>query len=108
MQFRYAAICLWVVSCAPTTAPQAPLASISNSAANPTAATLPPQSPDPAVLDEARKAVKAPDRSDEDRLLDAGRMPAETLAFFGVKRGARVLDLGVGRGYTTELIARIV
>ncbi|HSN97009.1 MAG TPA: hypothetical protein VLS89_01890, partial [Candidatus Nanopelagicales bacterium] len=31
-----------------------------------------------------RAAVDAADRSDADRALDAGRRPAETLAFFGI------------------------
>jgi len=53
-------------------------------------------------------AVAAPDRSDADRALDAGRFPAETLAFFGIHPGMRVAELGAGGGYTTELLARAV
>ena len=53
-------------------------------------------------------AVAAPDRSDADRALDAGRFPAETLAFFGIRPGMRVAELGAGGGYTTELLARVV
>jgi predicted methyltransferase len=52
--------------------------------------------------------VAAPDRSDADRALDAGRFPAETLAFFGIRPGMRVAELGAGGGYTTELLARVV
>ncbi len=55
-----------------------------------------------------RTAVGAPDRADADRVLDAGRHPAETLAFFGVAPGMRVAELGAGGGYTAELLARVV
>ncbi len=40
--------------------------------------------------------------------MDAGRHPAEMLAFFGVRPGMRVAELGAGGGYTTELLARTV
>ena len=52
--------------------------------------------------------MAAADRSDADRSLDAGRKPAELLAFLGVRPGMRVADLAAGRGYTTELLARLV
>ena len=52
--------------------------------------------------------VDAPDRSAEDRALDAGRHPAATLAFFGIQPGMRVAELGAGGGYTAELLARTV
>ena len=61
-----------------------------------------------AIPDFLRAAVAAPDRSEADRALDAGRKPAETLAFFGIQPGARVAELGAGGGYTTELLARVV
>jgi predicted methyltransferase len=60
------------------------------------------------VPDAIRTAVGAPDRSAEDRALDAGRHPAETLAFFGIAPGMRVAEIGAGGGYTTELLARVV
>lgn len=53
-------------------------------------------------------AVSAPDRSDADRKLDFGRRPVEMLAFFGIRPGMRVAELGAGGGYTTELLARVV
>ena len=52
--------------------------------------------------------LAAPDRSDEDRALDAGRHAAETLAFLGVAPGQKVAEIGAGRGYTAELLARAV
>ncbi len=60
------------------------------------------------IPDSIRAAVDAPDRSAADRALDAGRKPAEVLAFFGIGPGMHVADLGAGMGYTSELLARIV
>jgi len=56
----------------------------------------------------ANAVVAAADRSPEDRALDAGRKPAELLAFLGIRPGWRVADLGAGGGYTTELLKRAV
>ena len=52
--------------------------------------------------------VAAPDRSDADRQTDVRRQPAKILAFTGVKSGMKVLDMGAGAGYSTELMARAV
>lgn len=62
----------------------------------------------PELPPAVRAAVEATDRSADDRALDAGRRPAELLAFFGVRPGMRVAELGAGGGYTTELLARVV
>jgi predicted methyltransferase len=55
-----------------------------------------------------RAIVDAADRAPEDTKLDAGRKPAELLAFAGVKPGMKVAELAAGGGYTTELLARSV
>jgi predicted methyltransferase len=52
--------------------------------------------------------VAAADRSDADRQTDVRRQPAKLLAFTGVKSGMKVLDMGAGAGYSTELMARAV
>jgi predicted methyltransferase len=52
--------------------------------------------------------VAAPDRSDADRQTDQRRNPRELLAFTGARPGMRVLDMGAGGGYSTELLARAV
>jgi predicted methyltransferase len=62
----------------------------------------------PEVTPAVRAAVDAPDRSDKDRALDAQRHPAEVLTFLGIAPGQRVAELGVGGGWTTELLARVV
>jgi len=53
-------------------------------------------------------AINAPDRSPADKQLDAGRQPAQIMAFFGIAPGMKVADLFAGGGYTTELLSRIV
>jgi len=67
-----------------------------------------PTTIDPALLDTARAIVGSPDRSADDRALDAGRHPDRLLAFIGVRPGMRVAEIGAGLGYTTELLARAV
>ena len=66
----------------------------------------------PAASDDTRAraqaAVAAPDRMPEDRALDGGRKPVETLEFLQVRPGMKVAELGAGAGYTTELLARSV
>lgn len=70
-----------------------------------------------AAAQDARTANEAPDyeaiiasfdRSDADRQIDARRQPARMLAFTGVRPGMKVLDMGAGAGYSTELLARAV
>ncbi|HEY8090238.1 MAG TPA: SAM-dependent methyltransferase [Polyangiaceae bacterium] len=56
----------------------------------------------------ARAVVDAPDRTDDDRALDAGRHPAELLDFLHLGPGMRVAELVAGSGYTAELLARAV
>src|SRR5262249_11783729 len=57
---------------------------------------------------EIQAIIDSPDRNQADRETDKRRHPAEVLAFSGVKPGMSVLDVGTGRGYTAELIARAV
>jgi predicted methyltransferase len=66
------------------------------------------QTGDIAVTPEAQAIVDSPDRSEDDRETDVRRHPAQMLTFFGVQPGMNVLDIGAGRGYTTELLARAV
>lgn len=61
--------------------------------------------PVPAAL---QAIVAAPDRTEADRALDKGRHPGEMLAFFGIRAGMKVAELGAGGGYTAELLARAV
>jgi predicted methyltransferase len=49
----------------------------------------------------AATATRTPDNVE----LDASRKPAELLDFFGLKRGARVLDMFGANGYWAEIIA---
>src|SRR5438105_3552021 len=74
-------------------------------AAAPHAAQAPPK---PDAQSAWKAVIGAPDRSEKDRALDAGRHPAEMLEFLNLKGGMKVADLGAGGGYTTELMARAV
>jgi predicted methyltransferase len=75
----------------------------------------PPPPPPPAVYTPSadlpapiKAAIDAPDRSQKDRDLDAGRKPGEVFAFFKVAPGQKIGELFAGPGYSTELLARIV
>jgi predicted methyltransferase len=52
--------------------------------------------------------VTAPNRTDGDRQTDQRRDPLKLLVFTGAQPGMKVLDMGAGRGYSTELMARAV
>jgi len=52
--------------------------------------------------------MAAPDRSDADRAADKRRDPVPFLTFAGLRPGMKVLDMGAGAGYSTELDARAV
>jgi predicted methyltransferase len=96
---------------APTAGASAPAGSGAGSGASPGSASapeIPPYTPAADVPDAIRSAVTAEDRSDADRALDAGRKPAEVLAFFKIAPGQRVGEIFAGGGYTTEIIARVV
>ena len=61
-----------------------------------------------AVTPDYAAVIAAPDRSDADRQTDQRRQPAKMLAFTGARPGMKVLDMGAGAGYSTELLARAV
>jgi predicted methyltransferase len=52
--------------------------------------------------------LAAPDRSDADHNVDKRRDPLPFLQFAGPRPGMKVLDMGAGGGYSTELMARAV
>lgn len=49
--------------------------------------------------------LQAGNRSDEDKARDAGRKPADVVAFLGVKEGMKVLDVIAASGYYTEVLS---
>lgn len=53
-------------------------------------------------------AVAGPGRPADQIALDAGRKPAEVLAFLGLKPGDVAADIMAGSGYYTEIMARAV
>ena len=78
------------------------LAALSIAAANFAATAQDAKAPDYDAI------IASADRSDADRQTDGRRQPAKILAFTGVKPGMKVLDMGAGAGYSTELMARAV
>ena len=52
--------------------------------------------------------IAAPDRTEADLQTDKRRDPAMLLAFTGAHPGMKVLDMGAGGGYSTELMARAI
>jgi Na+/H+ antiporter NhaD/arsenite permease-like protein/predicted methyltransferase len=62
----------------------------------------------PEAPPSVRTVIEAPDRSAEDKALDAGRKPGALLAFCDVRQGARAAELAAAGGYTAELLARAV
>jgi predicted methyltransferase len=62
----------------------------------------------PARAQDYAAVLAAPDRSDADKTNDSRRKALDLLTFAGPKTGWRVLDMGAGAGYSTELMARAV
>src|SRR4051794_12267590 len=62
----------------------------------------------PAHAQDYAALLAAPDRTDADRQNDKRRDALKLLTFTGPKTGWRVLDMGAGAGYSTELMARSV
>jgi predicted methyltransferase len=62
----------------------------------------------PAPSANFAQIVAAPDRSEADRKNDERRKPVELYGFTGARPGMKVLDMGAGGGYSTELLARAV
>lgn len=62
--------------------------------------------PGPVQAGPALAAVlAAPHRTAEQRARDAHRRPAESLAFWGLRPGATVVEIGPGEGWWTEILA---
>jgi predicted methyltransferase len=68
----------------------------------------PPRAAAQAAAPDYAALMAAPDRSDGDRQVDKRRDPVPFLAFAGLRPGMKVLDMGAGAGYSTELDARAV
>jgi predicted methyltransferase len=99
---RFAPLFVLLAACSAPAAAPAPALEPAAKAAEPAAAP-----PSKAAEPAAAPSLGA-DRSEEDKALDAGRKPAEMLAFFGIRPGMHVAEICAGGGYTTELLARAV
>ncbi|MDB5713710.1 MAG: methyltransferase [Sphingomonadales bacterium] len=63
---------------------------------------------DPAVRAAIEAAVAAPTRTPGNRARDQYRHPAETLAFFGIKPGEKIVELWPSGGWYTEILTPFV
>lgn len=72
------------------------------------AVDIKPYTPGADVPQPIKDAIAATDRDDKDRALDAGRKPADVLAFWKIAPGQKVGELFSGGGATTEIVARVV
>jgi predicted methyltransferase len=54
---------------------------------------------------ELAAVLSAPHRTPEQRARDSYRRPAESLAFWGLRPGATVVEIGPGEGWWTEILA---
>lgn len=86
----HALLALTVGACA-STPPPAPA----------TATNIAPASDESAI----RAALATPARSEANRKRDVYRHPAETLAFFGLRKDMSVLEMWPGTGWYTEILA---
>lgn len=60
----------------------------------------------PAQAQDYRALLNAPDRSAADRENDKRRDPTDMLSFIQPRAGMKILDMGAGAGYSTDLMAR--
>ena len=70
-----------------------------------TSCTVVDKKVDPAAL---ASALQSGDRSDAEKQRDAGRKPAEVLAYLGIGEGMSVIDLVAAGGYYTEVLSYAV
>ncbi|HEX4477260.1 MAG TPA: SAM-dependent methyltransferase [Polyangiaceae bacterium] len=101
-------VALFSAACGGGGAPPATPAPVPESAVTVPAAPAASAAPSGKTATDYAAIIDAQDRDPEDRKLDAGRHPAEMLAFYGIAPGMKVAELGAGGGYTTELLARAV
>lgn len=63
---------------------------------------------DPQPSAAVRAAVSDAGRPEADKVRDADRKPAETIAVTGIKRGDHVAELVPGGGYFTRILSKVV
>ena len=60
------------------------------------------------IENQVTQALAAPYRTDRDRHADTYRLPAATLAYFGLKNDMRVIELIPGGGYYTKILGQVL
>lgn len=91
---------------AASAAPEYPEATVAPESLPASTATESTPSPDGGSVIDA--ALRASHRSEENRARDVYRHPRETLDFFGVSPGTRVVELSPGAGWYTEILAPVI
>ncbi len=76
-------------------------------AAGPTPAPAAASTPEPVTRDLAT-LLASESRAEADRARDAGRKPAEVIAYLGIEPGMIVIDIIAAAGYYTEVLALAV
>ena len=89
LTFTCVACALLLAACGPSE-PEAPAA---------------PAEPAPPAAADLATMLASDARSEEDRARDAGRKPAQVLAFLGVEPGMNVLDLMAASGWYSEVLS---
>lgn len=85
-----------------------PLLALAACAGAPAPAVAPPSTAPVAAPLDLRAALAAPARAATDRARDAGRRPADVVAFLGIGPGMQVIDLIAAGGYYTEVLSLAV
>jgi len=57
---------------------------------------------------ETQAALNAPERSAEHKARDSNRRPADVIAFSGIKRGDKIVEIAPASGYYTALLSHVV
>ena len=106
MNFRLAL--LLIAAVATQACQQASETTPTNDAPAPSTAAPAPTEPEPTAAQALAAALANANRSAEDTARDAGRKPAEVLAFAGVKPGMTVMDVMAASGWYTEVLSAAV
>ena len=67
-----------------------------------------PETASEQATNDLRMRLASEDRAESDRARDAGRRPADVVAFLGIESGMRVMDVIAAGGYYTEVLSLAV
>jgi predicted methyltransferase len=109
MNPRFLASCLVPLAALACASSGPPPSALQPSAAAPVVGSPAPPAPVASeTLAKLRAAVDDPQRPEKQRARDVYRHPYETLAFFGLRDDANVVELWAGGGYYTSILAPLL